>query len=792
MSKLYLFNYNNYFNRIVKKESSLSNYGTPIYTLDNTNFNYNDGVITNHVINYNGQDGDYLIITETVDNTETIASRWFVIENQRTRGGQHTLTLRRDLIVDNYDKVINAPMIVERAKINSIDNPLLYNPEGFSFNQIKKQEILLKDKIGKAWYVLYFKKGMPSKSGSFVPGNASYNEKIGTDLEHSIYASGSYKYSENEDINITYRVDTNSFGWAYFSDQYIMHNRASGSSHDFNGRSSLTSVIWFDNNFDTCKVQLDSVFANQFSTLRTNMLTDTGNSSQVTSDTFEELRSSNGKVILTSDNKLYRVSVSDSITTPSGKLTSGSTYDQCQNLINSTTLSRSSHFGDNTVGYSMTLHTLVVTTTEITSGTYPWTIDFSDCPCDDSDFDILAIPYGDTKFNNGNTTFEIKGSVNDRLVHAIMNAIPAATEENGWLVDVQLLPYCPDPNVMANSIIDVSSYTDPGDLTVHPRYAFNNAGSIYNNSFMLYIVKSNISFDITSSLSVKNYTGNSAIDYKVSNECELYKLVSPNYNGSFEFSLAKNQGVDSFNIDMTLKPYNPYIHVNPNFKALYGSDWNDIRGLVCGGDFSLPIYSSMWAQYELQNKNYQNIFDRQIRNLDFNQGQERIQEYTNLALGIVKGGSTGAFAGAQIGGGWGALIGGVLGTAGSAATGIVDANLMQSRQAEAKSFTLDNYRYQLGNIKALPDTINKVTPLTYNNKIWPFIEVYSATDEEKDLFVNYLTYRSMNVNAVGNITTYQQSEKTFIKGQLIRLEDLNLCTHEANEIYNEIMEGVYI
>ena len=68
MSKLYLYNYNNYYNRIFKRESSLANYGTPVYTLENTNFRYADGVDTDHIINYTGNDGDYVIITDNENN----------------------------------------------------------------------------------------------------------------------------------------------------------------------------------------------------------------------------------------------------------------------------------------------------------------------------------------------------------------------------------------------------------------------------------------------------------------------------------------------------------------------------------------------------------------------------------------------------------------------------------------------------------------------------------------------------------------------------------------------------
>ena len=76
---------------------------------------------------------------------------------------------------------------------------------------------------------------------------------------------------------------------------------------------------------------------------------------------------------------------------------------------------------------------------------------------------------------------------------------------------------------------------------------------------------------------------------------------------------AKNGGVSFFNIDCTYKPYNPYIHVNPNFGRLYGGDFDDSRGLIVGGDFSLPQTTSAWESYQLSNKNFQASFDRQIR-----------------------------------------------------------------------------------------------------------------------------------------------------------------------------------
>ncbi len=164
----------------------------------------------------------------------------------------------------------------------------------------------------------------------------------------------------------------------------------------------------------------------------------------------------------------------------------------------------------------------------------------------------------------------------------------------------------------------------------------------------------------------------------------------------------------------------------------------------------------------------------------------------NIATGTLTGTATGAMAGGMTGGVYGAIAGAGAGMATSLAGGFMDYGMLKDRQAEQKDLTSDMFRYQLGNIKALPDTITKVTPLTFNNKIFPFIEVYECTDEEKTLFRNFLTYQSMTINAVGTIAEYQQDEKTFIKGKMLRLENSDLCAHEWMEIYNRLSEGVYI
>ena len=139
-------------------------------------------------------------------------------------------------------------------------------------------------------------------------------------------------------------------------------------------------------------------------------------------------------------------------------------------------------------------------------------------------------------------------------------------------------------------------------------------------------------------------------EVKVKNECDFQRLVSPNYNGMFQFKQCRlNEGLHYINVDCTYKPYAPYIKLNPDFSGLYGQDWNDSTGLICGGDFSIPMMNDAFTNYALQNKNYQEIFSRQIEDLDVNQRIAREQQQFQGIVGAITGGVGGAAGGAIAG-----------------------------------------------------------------------------------------------------------------------------------------------
>ena len=819
MKNLYILKYNNYYNRIIKKHSRWLDYNndpecTFVFTQNNANFNPNDGMETKHIIgttDYNGT-GDYMLVCNVTDGT--IFQRWFILDHKRTKGGQYELTLRRDIISDYYDSVITAPMIVSRAMISDQNNPLLFNPEGFKFNQIKQNEILLKDVTEMPWYVLYFKLNTPSMTVQFSTANISWDVDSSVDATSSgsIWKSGTYYNTSGWkfkfDFNPSFDIEGRRIIDQFQVPDYVLSNVQSyGPSNTF---------IWFNDDRYTVASKLADAFTNS---VYENTLVPTANGQYYSGITLKsdeavaEYNKYNGQTFIlrtTVQNvtNYYKVSVNVTKTKKTGTISENTTlYSTIKDIIDNNNIGYSGSLGSHALEYEYYENKIVIDTTSyVAAGSYNISLTLqSYANCIDAPYYIMAVPMYDLDVEKADSTRCLSHQLDSQMfVNAV---IKAAGETN--LLDVQILPYFPYiSKIPSGSIyptdegIEIDIFNQfPGQtpefvdyLNSRQVHSFYRTGDENYGVNAFFIDTANFTFDINQTLAIPSRTADPALNKKLSNELDVYRLCSPNYNGMFEFSVAKNDNVASFNVDCTLKPYTPYIHINPAFDSMYGQDFNDARGLICQGDFSIPIVNDLWVQYEYQNKNYLNTFNRQIEHMDFQQGQERTLGLIGAITGTAQGAISGATAGAMASGmnPVGAAVGGVVGGVTALAGGIADYAMMGARQREDKDFAIDNFKFQLGNIQALPYNINKVTCLTFNNKLWPFIEYYSATDEEASILQNKITYNSMTVNAVGSIIEYQKSVRTFISGELIRLEGTDLSNHEVYEIYDELKKGVYI
>ncbi|MBO7695264.1 MAG: hypothetical protein J6T10_21790, partial [Methanobrevibacter sp.] len=191
--------------------------------------------------------------------------------------------------------------------------------------------------------------------------------------------------------------------------------------------------------------------------------------------------------------------------------------------------------------------------------------------------------------------------------------------------------------------------------------------------------------------------------------------------------------------------------------------------------------------------NYQIIFDRKIQNLELNQRIEKEEAIATGVMGVIQGGTSGAAQGSMVGGAYGAIIGAAIGTATSSAGFALDMKNLGLRQAETKDYAKDMYNYNLGNIKALPYSLSKISSFNYNNKYVPFLEIYSASDNEIEALRNKIKYNGMTLNAIMTIQPYlSANEKRYFKGQLIRLEEIDIETQQMRAIYAELMKGVFM
>lgn len=767
--------YNNYFNRLVKIGSDLSAYSPFIKNrINNVNFNPADGVTTTQIINApENEIGDYLLV---VDNDTRILSRWFILDDTRLRNGQYELQLRRDLIADAYSDVIKAPVFIEKATLNSAD-PMIFNSENMTYNQIKKSEILLKDGTECAWIVGY----MARTDGS---GNVTHID-------------GSVSLENNQYISLTTMSKAqfiNSIQGQLLSDASI---RLTCSFNQVDKPNTIKTILYVENeggyfaspekdrhNVWACSTLPDlySYDPIDYAGLRSIIA-----SSMNLKTNINDILFYNGKSVKLSDGKIYSVTIdisNDSVyiekdMTTSMPLAITQLNTNIKTWLDSTGSTENTVYGNPYGVIKYKTKAVAVVLNELKEdGSFSYSIPISRNKVTDAPYDIFAIPYSPSGTEDPYVWIHAdeQGAVGEHMNSEIGLLVAQAISEKlgATLYDLQLLPYCPlpelleDPGTSDMSLVNLTQGTD---------YTLVKDSSNKAVSMIVFPSKSSFStkINLKEPIIIK--------DVKVESECDMYRLCSPNYQGVFEFNAAKNNGISYFDVDCTYLPYNPYIHVSPNFDGLYGKDFDDTRGLICSGDFSLARITDAWTNYQLQNKNYMASFNRQIQNMEVQNNVARL----NDVLGATVGSIAGAVAGSKLGGGLGAAAG--LGL--TAAAGVADYQINEQIRNENMDYTKDMFGYQLGNIKAVPDGLSKTTAYTKNNKYFPFLEFYTCTDEEKNALKNKLKYNGMTVMRIGTINEFLQAEQSYIKGRLIRLEG-DYDNHYVNELSQELYKGVYI
>ena len=957
--QLLLLHYNNYFNRIIKKKDTVADYkaaDTNYKEVANINFNPGDGVATSIVLGL-GQNGsiftddefDYLVAYETVDNKQVIDSRWFILEQDRKRGGQFELTLKRDVLADNYNDVINSPIFLEKGFINDVNDPLLYNSESMHVNQIKQLEIPLMDETKSGWVVGY----IPTDAFPKEAPQSDRVEKIvsvptTSDITVDGLSSWSYWNYCNSNPNYKFMADTNGKRKvtvklrSYFTIRgtlgpedvryiganytFYPNSNDAGTYDEANsevnyGNTNISDAPSWYNEFGPVTLAEDTLRADVcndiFNSVRNNSSFNSNLNTVLSTVTpigdTSALRRLQDKIILdSSTNIYYKINVitrsqESPVTVTSGMNAGQATLNDLNNAMTKPANLSGTYVtftaSNASTGYAIQLNQVGVSLyVELNSNR---------AHLNDSPYDMFCIPFSDKlKLRYGATEFTCSKTIALSMASEIARDLGSGT-----VYDIQLLPYCPNRSLIANSsspssslnitnakynlikesstnkprsaviwctestfqvpisteeIVTAFSQTDdiPLNIVTEKYYAIANdltsSTSLrtlsHDGNMLVYkvnkttgdIINQDIYYSIELStdnhlkiyktgdtqesptinetffsynradyyyvfwLDNAEYNGfnirafasqlrlakpysilnpsDTSIGRKLANECDVLRLVSQNYSAIFEFSPAKSGGVDGFLADCTYKPWSPYIHILPKLKGLYGDNFvsiDDARGLICGGDMSLPQLSNAWANYQLQNKTYQDVFVREIKHMDVQNDINKQGAIAQLIASPFIGGASGAAAGAQMGGVNGMAIGTGIGAVGGAITSALDLRNSLRMMEENKKFATDMYTYNLQNIQAIPTSLTKTSALTYNTRVWPFIEYYTCTDAERNALADKMKYNGMTIMKIGKLTDYLLGEDKFYKGQLIRL-NINVDSHMAYEIYNELNKGVYL
>ena len=788
MQICYLLNFNNYYNREYKRLVNIWDYEPYIkYDWTNVNFNPGDGITTTIAVN-SDVEANYFILTEGIGPGlagEEIISRWFIIESKFTRLGQRVLTLRRDILVD-YAPMATATVYAERGYVPNTSS-LIYNSEGNSYNQIKKSEKLIKDESGSAWLVGYLAPNVFDSGNITIQGSnatVQYDYSFATQDEMIAAFPGVglipttlfYNFGSIDLRYFSLAEGNQTYMWrADFPSDLLTYETASVPAAD------VTMIIRQANLPEVQGLLIDNFLIPTVA----NIISD-----KLVLDYSSVSRESVTKIINNRD-VIARV----------GTASSGYTYYQ---LSVGTAQSSIQHHEIRNTTAPNTFEYLTSNFTQLGAmGLATGTPDRYSLKCvesyfscywrnipvaantielktttakvDSSPYYCFAIPYHEAKVIKGNETI-----ITDPR-ESLLLARNIATQLGTFCYDVQLLPYFPLQSYI-DSMGRIDTTTMPDGTVAVLKSAEGEA-----RTFLFWITKPNFSFAVPDMIAYSS-------EPKIQNETQFCRLNSPNFSASFEFSIAKNKGVDYWQVDCSYKPYQPYIHVAPNWRGLYGSDFNDARGLICTGDFSIDLMTDKWQEYQIQNKNYNEIFNRQIQSLDLQQSIAKRQNIFGAVAGSLSGAMSGATTGALAGGLPGAIGGGIAGLGISAVGGVMDIIDSQKLRDDARSSQFDMFSYQLGNVKALPNTLTKVSTYNINNKIYPFYEIYEATPEEIGALRQQLNWRGYNLGIIGQLSDFQVEGKYF-KGKLIRLEevhDVSLGDNHLLENYNsELQQGIY-
>lgn len=817
---VYFYKFNNYYNRIIKRYETIAEYtanATLLGSQANCNFVHGDGVNSSFVWNKLATDSDtpdYVVVDDYKGNI----SRWFVTNSFKSRDRQDKLQLRRDLIADFYSDIVQySPCLIRKGYVPQ-NNPLIFNDEGVQYNKIKQDEILIKDESNCSYIVGFISNNTDAQAtvtGTVKDYNYDYNYTSLADFPYKNYVEGAGNnhssvatiiYNNSPDTRIYYSLKCNGrsaiagnrqdmevifrpFGIgkpsyytpAYSNEQYGTYYNSGTSNNDviinceYNGSGPTQTLefTYIHNHYLSNLYRKVNIITNDYAK----------NCFGVEDNEYNTLLQYNNKKIkiggvvykctIASEN--YRNSV---LSYDSSNPTINTNFNNIVNFINNNKPSgpemsegmyTMSYYNNANRYYPEDLKIM----TELQDYYLVFTESSSDITTDldgpssrthltNQPFDMfMLINESDISYKVNTTSYVSNHEYNINIAQALCRV------NGSGAYDIQIVPFNPmRGTILADGTLqfygyDVHEIKDPNNNVIGHYVMCNSADLQFT------LEKNELKFNPT--------------NYKKDYNLKQYRLCSPNQETMFEFSPSMNGGINTWEISCNYRPYASYVKVQPTWNWMYGEPMynskTDFRGLVYNSSLCVTQLSDAWANYVSNNKNFQQLFDNQINTLTKQQDIQLNAMEETLGLRSFTG----------------MPIGSILRVIG----GNKDIEMTKELNNIAISKMETDFKYQMDNIKSMPHSIKKLTNINEDTRVFPFIEIYSATSTEEQSFDYKMQYTGYTIMTTGKIIDYcQTGVETFVQADLIRLDlsrsEETADNHIASEIATELAKGIYI
>ena len=407
----------------------------------------------------------------------------------------------------------------------------------------------------------------------------------------------------------------------------------------------------------------------------------------------------------------------------------------------------------------------------------------------DEPYFILVFPlYNVTIKNNLESATETYSIDRGEAFMIFNTVIQYLSGDNGYLVDAQIYPYCPeliDVNTQINGYpffnINSTSYTRSAEVNLYP----------YSDVKKEYIKRE-------------------------------YSIISPEQSGKFTFQFydyinnidnnnGKNMTPLNIYIKTALKPFGIVSSaviqpskdpITGEYNSLIGMTYeSDLRGSQPSGNgFECSLASNAFQTYKRNNSNYQQIFNKQLEELQTEHRVESVNDLASVVINTTTATAMGAIAGGQLGElGIGKIFGSkAAGAASGAAIASGAVGLAMAGQTLANEYLRfyeekllqERFDLQIGTIKNLPNSVNRIS--SFNEIIlkdfWYIVEVYECSTEESNLVDTFITNYGYSIGAYGYLSEFYKNG-WFLKASVI---SSNYAINHSVIADNELRGGIYL